>query len=335
MASRKVADPFSLIDFSSLEPPPPPPEEDLKMKDEERDEPVYYGENIRAMIMASDTVQLGKLTIITELGCIIGSGQQAQIRIQEDHVQPRHVVIQHRTVPSLEPNPETYFEVQFHAFGQLNGQLKPAEHCERVKHMDRLKIGTTIIILHVHEPGETCDACRSGDIISELPETLQSGMLNGEMQKAFLDKSEAERIREFYNFDRYCWGPGMSKAAQEEVARREEKKTKKKLEETKAKLDRANEIAARKEKGEVGKTKRLGSKAFPGMKNIGQDRDPVALAWYNDATGEGEVGPDKPNISRREYVPRSRKRRKQMMEASELERAAVKYDEKQQNRVWY
>jgi len=89
MASRKVADPFSLIDFSSLEPPPPPPEEDLKMKEEERDEPVYYGENIRAMIMASDTVQLGKLTIITELGCIIGSGQQAQIRIQEDHVQPR------------------------------------------------------------------------------------------------------------------------------------------------------------------------------------------------------------------------------------------------------
>ena len=36
-----------------------------------------------------------------------------------------------------------------------------------------------------------------------------------------------------------------------------------------------------------------------------------------------------------EYVPRSRKRRKQMMEDSELERAAVKYDEAQKNRVWY
>ena len=84
-----------------------------------------------------------------------------------------------------------------------------------------------------------------------------------------------------------------------QVARREEKKTKKKLEETKARLERANEIAARKEKGEIKKTKRLGSKAFPGMKNIGQDRDPVALAWYNDATGEGEVGPDKPNVNRR------------------------------------
>lgn len=71
------------------------------------------------------------------------------------------------------------------------------------------------------------------------------------------------------------------------------------------------------------------------MKNIAQDRDPVALAWYNDATGEGEVGPEKPNVSRREYVPRSRKRRKQMMEANELERAAVKYDEAQKNRVWY
>ena len=83
--------------------------------------------------------------------------------------------------------------------------------------MDRVKVGTTIIILHVHEPGETCDACRSSDIISELPETLQSGMLDGEMQKAFLEQSEAERIREFYNFDRYCWGPGMCKAAQEQV----------------------------------------------------------------------------------------------------------------------
>ena len=84
--------------------------------------------------------------------------------------------------------------------------------------MDRVKVGTTIIILHVHEPGETCDACRSSDIISELPETLQSGMLDGEMQKAFLEQSEAERIREFYNFDRYCWGPGMCKAAQEQVS---------------------------------------------------------------------------------------------------------------------
>ena len=88
-------------------------------------------------------------------------------------------------------------------------------------------------------------------------------------------------------------------ATQNRQARREEKKAQKKLEATKAKLERANEIAARKEAGEVKKTKRLGSKAFPGMKNIGQDRDPVALAWYNDATGEGEVGPERPSVNRR------------------------------------
>ena len=41
------------------------------------------------------------------------------------------------------------------------------------------------------------------------------------------------------------------------------------------------------------------------------------------------------NLSFSEYVPRSRKRRKQMMEDNELERAAVKYDDKQKNRVWY
>ena len=83
--------------------------------------------------------------------------------------------------------------------------------------MDRLQLGSTIIILHMHEPGETCDACKSGQIISELPETLQMGILTGPEQKEFLEKSEAERIREFYNFDRYCWGPGMCKAAQEQV----------------------------------------------------------------------------------------------------------------------
>ena len=201
--------------------------------------------------MASDTVQLGKLTIITELGCIIGSGQQAQIRIQEDHVQPRKgslfiqcldsrmiwwSLLLTRCYPAsysskLGAKSRNVFWSPISCIWtaqwtiktcrgdlrSINFHLRVFQHCERVKHMDRLKIGTTIIILHVHEPGETCDACRSGDIISELPETLQSGMLNGEMQKAFLEKSEAERIREFYNFDRYCWGPGMSKAAQEEV----------------------------------------------------------------------------------------------------------------------
>jgi len=69
----------------------------------------------------------------------------------------------------------------------------------------------------MHEPGDTCDACKSGEIQSELPETLQMGILSGAEQKEFLDKSEAERIREFYNFDRYCWGPGMCKKAQEQV----------------------------------------------------------------------------------------------------------------------
>ena len=45
------------------------------------------------------------------------------------------------------------------------------------------------------------------------------GILTGAEQKEFLDKAEAERIREFYNFDKYCWGPGMCKAAQEQVAK--------------------------------------------------------------------------------------------------------------------
>ena len=73
------------------------------------------------------------------------------------------------------------------------------------------------MILHAHPPGDTCSACESTSIKAELPETLQWGILSGQEQKEFLEKAEAERIREFYNFDKYCWGPGMCKAAQEQV----------------------------------------------------------------------------------------------------------------------
>ena len=76
------------------------------------------------------------------------------------------------------------------------------------------------MILHAHPPGDTCSACESTSIKAELPETLQWGILSGQEQKEFLEKAEAERIREFYNFDKYCWGPGMCKAAQEQVNHR-------------------------------------------------------------------------------------------------------------------
>lgn len=75
--------------------------------------------------MASDTVQLGKLTIITELGCIIGSGQQAQIRIQEDHVQPRNgsLFIQYldSKITLMIPSFDTLLSsiVQFQAWSQI------------------------------------------------------------------------------------------------------------------------------------------------------------------------------------------------------------------------
>ena len=91
----------------------------------------------------------------------------------------------------------------------MKGLLKPSK--------DRLTIGSTILILHAHPPGDTCSACESTSIKAELPETLQYGILSGQEQKEFLEKAEAERIREFYNFDKYCWGPGMCKAAQEQV----------------------------------------------------------------------------------------------------------------------
>lgn len=64
----KLANPGSFIDFTSLAPPPPPPEDDGKVIEENEEEPVYHGENVRIMVMQSDTVQLGQLHIVTEIG---------------------------------------------------------------------------------------------------------------------------------------------------------------------------------------------------------------------------------------------------------------------------
>jgi len=76
--------------------------------------------------MSSNTIQLGQLNIITELGCQIGSGNNCQIRIKEENVQPGHVMIQYKTEASLEPNPPSFFQITFNSFALYNGQLKPA-----------------------------------------------------------------------------------------------------------------------------------------------------------------------------------------------------------------
>ena len=85
-----------------------------------------YNFDASAMIMASDTVQLGKLNIITELGCHIGSSSDCQIQIREENVRPRHVLVQYRTLKNQENEEENFFEITFNSFALYNGQLKPA-----------------------------------------------------------------------------------------------------------------------------------------------------------------------------------------------------------------
>merc|ERR1711892_1100459 len=95
----------------------------------------------------------------------------------------KHVSIQMRTRKNEIGVDENYFEAIYHAFGQYNGKLTPAQAAHRIAHMDRVTVGTTTLILHVHPPGDTCDACQSTTIRSELPETLQMGILTGAEQE--------------------------------------------------------------------------------------------------------------------------------------------------------
>lgn len=320
----QLANPGSFIDFSSLAPPPPPPEDEGKVVEENEEEPVYHGENVRIMVMQSDTVQLGQLHIVTEIGGVIGSGYGASIRIEENGVKPRHVSVQMRTSKNDIGVNENHFEAVYHAFGQYNGKLTPAQASHRIRHMDRITVGTTTLILHVHPPGVTCDACESTSIRSELPETLQMGILSGKEQKEFLDKAEAERIREFYNFDKYCWGPGMCKAAQEQLARREEREEKRKEKETLAKLQKANEKlqAAGHAPLQITGRKRTQNKGFA----IGHV-DPM------------EMGPDAADDWKSRRVVRTHSKR---MKRNVLERTELNYEQEEEklrqqslNRVWY
>jgi len=322
----KLANPGSFIDFTSLAPPPPPPEDEGKVVEENEEEPVYHGENVRIMVMQSDTVQLGQLHIITEIGGVIGAGYGSNIRIEENGVKTKHVSIQMRTRKNEIGVDENYFEAIYHAFGQYNGKLTPAQAAHRIAHMDRVTVGTTTLILHVHPPGDTCDACQSTTIRSELPETLQMGILTGAEQKEFLDKAEAERIREFYNFDKYCWGPGMCKAAQEQVAKREERAEKKKEQETLEKLNKANEklLAAGHQPLNLSQTrKRDRSKGFAighvdPMDNLGPD---AADDWK----------------SRRVVKTHSKRMKRNVLERTELnyEQEEEKLRQKSLNRTWY
>ena len=60
------------------------------------------------------------------LGCTIGSAMGNTIRVDEPNVNPKHITIQHKT-EFLDSGQNSFFEVLFHAFGQYNGKLTPAQ----------------------------------------------------------------------------------------------------------------------------------------------------------------------------------------------------------------
>lgn len=83
-----------------------------------------------------------------------------------------------------------------------------------------------------------------------------------------------------------------------------------------------------------------------GNKGFSVAEDPIALAWYDDKTGAGEIGPEKPWQQKRyvSLVPtlvltpkllsvvRPNKKRQKM---TTYERSELKYEQKEEKRVWY
>lgn len=72
------------------------------------------------------------------------------------------------------------------------------------------------------------------------------------------------------------------------LAKREEKKQKLKDERIQQHLENSQTKVGLIEEKLPG-TKRRGNKGFSVV-----EKDPVALAWYDDKTGQGGIGPDKP-----------------------------------------
>ena len=179
-------------------------EGEITSEDEENKD---YAPCIRAIVVASDSLKLGSLYLITCKGATIGRDKNKHLLcIPETEASKNHAEI-------------TYKENKRHYvlkdMASANGTFlndrrlsKPGNKSKskKLNHKDYLKIGSTRFVLHIHRGQETCGECEPGQVQALLSAKSEEGQEN--ISKQELRKREIKNLKRKYQIA----GDGLAEA---------------------------------------------------------------------------------------------------------------------------
>lgn len=156
---KKPVDPDAISGSSSSE---EEGEVDKEKSPEEADA-VTYPPCVRIMVFRSSVLIPGNLYIATcDRPFTIGRDTKRDMILEEDAVSKYHLVIAYD--PELK-------EYKIQDYGSQNGTLlngirlsesKEVSEKRKLEHLDVVVIGSTVLVMHIHENAETCDNCEPG-----------------------------------------------------------------------------------------------------------------------------------------------------------------------------
>ncbi|XP_064608802.1 angiogenic factor with G patch and FHA domains 1-like [Liolophura sinensis] len=156
----------------------------------EESNPCNYPPCIRVMVTESEVVDPGSLFVITYPGGSIGREGSHVILLPEINVSKIHAEICY-----CEPD-RNYVIVDK---GSQNGTFingtriaepKSVGEPRLLNHGDRIKVGSSILLCHIHAGLDTCDQCEPGQVLANLHSHSQS-----EKDVVILSKEEKEKLR--------------------------------------------------------------------------------------------------------------------------------------------
>ncbi|XP_067931815.1 angiogenic factor with G patch and FHA domains 1-like isoform X2 [Watersipora subatra] len=146
---------------------------------------------VRAVVEDSDSLSIGSLHVITIHGGTIGSATDSTIHIPEDTVKEAHCKL------TYSEDNKGYYAVEL---GSISGTFHnsqrlapPGESATiRLSNRDRLTVGSTKLLLHIHPGTDTCTDCEPGVIKTALKSSKRQQF---EIYNSLKSKEDVERDR--------------------------------------------------------------------------------------------------------------------------------------------
>ncbi|XP_067931816.1 angiogenic factor with G patch and FHA domains 1-like isoform X3 [Watersipora subatra] len=158
---------------------------------DEQPEVLWRPPCVRAVVEDSDSLSIGSLHVITIHGGTIGSATDSTIHIPEDTVKEAHCKL------TYSEDNKGYYAVEL---GSISGTFHnsqrlapPGESATiRLSNRDRLTVGSTKLLLHIHPGTDTCTDCEPGVIKTALKSSKRQQF---EIYNSLKSKEDVERDR--------------------------------------------------------------------------------------------------------------------------------------------